>query len=133
MQGKERVKPAGALTLPWIYFVLTRRSQAASKEDVGLFFWMICSIWTLDQNILKWWKGARRRTDVCCDLLKQIFLFLQVLIMRLWDIRRSAVIVICFLGCNIWKAVTDALREDSDTKGKWNRKGLFGQHFQKDS
>ncbi|XP_027026955.1 protein FAM171A1 isoform X2 [Tachysurus fulvidraco] len=36
--------------------------------------------------------------------------------MRLWDIRRSAVIVICFLGCNIWKAVTDALREDSDTK-----------------
>ncbi|XP_058232288.1 protein FAM171A1 isoform X1 [Hemibagrus wyckioides] len=36
--------------------------------------------------------------------------------MRLSDISRSAVIVLCLLGCNIWKAVTEALREDSDSK-----------------
>ncbi|XP_026780253.3 protein FAM171A1 [Pangasianodon hypophthalmus] len=36
--------------------------------------------------------------------------------MRCLDLGRSAVIVLCLLGCNIWKAVTEALREDSDAK-----------------
>ncbi|XP_060756251.1 protein FAM171A1 [Neoarius graeffei] len=37
--------------------------------------------------------------------------------MRCSDIiSRPAVIVLCLLGCNIWKALTEALREDSDAK-----------------
>ncbi|KAI5611999.1 protein FAM171A1 isoform X1 [Silurus asotus] len=36
--------------------------------------------------------------------------------MRCSEISRSAVIVLCLLGCNIWNAVTEAFREDSDAK-----------------
>ncbi|XP_036414434.1 protein FAM171A1 [Colossoma macropomum] len=36
--------------------------------------------------------------------------------MRLTGISRSVAVVLCLLGCDIWKAVTEALREDSDAK-----------------
>ncbi|KAM9436034.1 protein FAM171A1 isoform 1-T1 [Clarias gariepinus] len=36
--------------------------------------------------------------------------------MRCVEVSRSVVIVLCLLGCNIWKALTEALREDSDLR-----------------
>ncbi|XP_041708916.2 protein FAM171A1-like isoform X1 [Coregonus clupeaformis] len=36
--------------------------------------------------------------------------------MRVGDLSRTAAIVLCLLGCNVWKAVTKTLQEDNDIK-----------------